>query len=282
MTTPSTLEPVGRTLSRPALVPAGNAPRGRCETGGRWIPSPGPAWPEARGPTGEADADPVRARLQELQRTTMQRIRAAESALDRVPLAVFGLRADASVLFANRQARALMDDGDGLSRVGGRLLAKCSADDAALRALLARAAAGRPGGAGGGAGGSIRIRRGTGRVPLAASVVAADAPEGDTRDLLLFVTDPDVRDAPPHETLCTVFDLTAREASVALAVVRLGTVPAVAAELRIAPSTARSHLQRVFDKTGARNQVALAQRLVEVGFLLRAAEAPRQRTAHVG
>ena len=54
---------------------------------------------------------------------------------------------------------------------------------------------------------------------------------------------------------------------VAAELLKLGSLPAAAGELGIALSTARSHLQHVFDKTGARNQVALAQMLASLGAL---------------
>ncbi len=228
----------------------------------------------ARHPVGPAD--PPLGRPHEAQPALLKRLRVAEAALDRVPLAVFGLRADATVLFANRAARALAADGDGLCLIGGRLVAKV--DAAALRGLLARAAAGflvKPGDA---PGGSIAIRRAPGRLPLGASALPAGA--GDAGDVLLFVTDPAAHDVASHQTLRTVFDLTDREASVAAAIVRLGTVPAVAAQLKIAPSTARSHLQRVFDKTGARSQVALAQMLAALACARSEAVSPVPTRAH--
>ena len=61
--------------------------------------------------------------------------------------------------------------------------------------------------------------------------------------------------------------LTGREIDVARATLRLGSVPSAAAELGVALSTARTHLQHVFDKTGTRHQAALAQLLAALGAL---------------
>jgi len=54
---------------------------------------------------------------------------------------------------------------------------------------------------------------------------------------------------------------TGRETHIALRLSRGQTLPEAAADLGIALTTARSHLARIFDKTGTRSQVALALRV---------------------
>lgn len=65
-------------------------------------------------------------------------------------------------------------------------------------------------------------------------------------------------DPDPLATLVRDFALTPRERDIALALSRGETLPEAATRLGIGLTTARSHLQRLFDKTGARHQTALA------------------------
>lgn len=108
-------------------------------------------------------------------------------------------------------------------------------------------------------------------LPLAAIAVPARprlGPLGEAaRHALPFIADPVAHGGIARELLREASNLTEREASVALATLRVGSLPAAAGELGIALTTARSHLQHVFDKTGTRNQVALAQMLASLGAL---------------
>lgn len=229
-----------------------------------------------------------------------QRLAAAEQALDAMRCAVFVLDARASILFANHAAHALLAEGDGLCRHGAALAACVNGDVAALRAAIAGVGAAALQSAPPRA---LKIRRSGERPPLAAVMVAARAPRdarsagqsagpgaGATagpasgansgpnsdptpgaraaaRCALLYVADPGRHAVPPAALLRDAFGLTDRETAVAVAMVRHGSLPAAAAELRVALSTARSHLQHVFDKTGTRTQVALTQMLVALSVL---------------
>jgi DNA-binding CsgD family transcriptional regulator len=197
----------------------------------------------------------------------------AEAALDQHRCAVLQLAADATIRFANARARCLMAEGDGLLSHGQRVTARHNGDGARLAAAVAAAAA-----SGTATAISLPLRRGPLRLPLLAIVLPAGetrcivgAPPADgSAGALLFVADPSERGTVPADLLREAFGLTDREVSVALATVRLGSLPAAAAELGIAPSTARSHLQRVFDKTDTRNQLALANLLSVSGALPKA------------
>ena len=54
------------------------------------------------------------------------------------------------------------------------------------------------------------------------------------------------------------------EAEVAVRVLRGHGLPSVAGELRVSLSTVRTHLQRVFQKTGAHRQAELVRLLMEL------------------
>ena len=78
------------------------------------------------------------------------------------------------------------------------------------------------------------------RTGLAYSAVAA-----------VFVRKAEIEMPHPVEALAKRYKLTAAEMRVVMAIVEVGGVPEVARMLGISESTVKTHLQRVFDKTGA-------------------------------
>ena len=129
--------------------------------------------------------------------------------------------------------------------------------------MVAAAVPGR--GAGPPAGGHVCLSRPPPRPPLvvtatplsAAGLAAAGLPP--ERMALLLVADPEARTGPPPPALLReAFGLTRAEAEVAARAANGEGVPALAASLDISPGTARLHLHRVFEKTGARRQAELA------------------------
>jgi DNA-binding CsgD family transcriptional regulator len=56
------------------------------------------------------------------------------------------------------------------------------------------------------------------------------------------------------EVIAAAFKLTPTELRVLLAIVELGSVPEVAAALGVVDTTVRTHVGRLFEKTGARRQ----------------------------
>ena len=61
------------------------------------------------------------------------------------------------------------------------------------------------------------------------------------------------------EVLGAAFKLTPAELRVLLAMVALGSVPEVAAALGVADTTIRTHVGRLFEKTGVRRQADLVK-----------------------
>jgi DNA-binding CsgD family transcriptional regulator len=76
--------------------------------------------------------------------------------------------------------------------------------------------------------------------------------------LLWWPTPKPARKAAPPAVLREAFGLTRAEAGVAARAANGEGVPALAASLGISPGTARLHLHRVFEKTGAHRQAELA------------------------
>jgi DNA-binding CsgD family transcriptional regulator len=140
-------------------------------------------------------------------------------------------------------------------------------ETAALRRLIAAAV--RGGGSPPQAG-RIRLSR-FNKAPLIATVVpltaaglaAAGLPPEPT--VLLLVTDPEAKaQTPSPAVLRETFGLTPAEAEIAARAARGEGMPAAAEALGISQGTARLHLHRVFEKTGARRQAELTALLARV------------------
>jgi DNA-binding CsgD family transcriptional regulator len=86
-------------------------------------------------------------------------------------------------------------------------------------------------------------------------------------EIMAFAGDPVQGQSVPAQAdtekhLRVRFGFTRAEARVALAVLNGGRRRAVAAELGVSDATVRTHLGRVFDKTGVRRQAELVQVLM--------------------
>ena len=200
--------------------------------------------------------------------------RALAGALERLPRAAFLVDGAAAVRLANTAGAALLTTRDGGLRAdpgeGGALRAARAEETALLRRVVAAAVPGR--GAAPPCGGHVCLSRPPPRPPLVASATPLSAAGLAAAGLppvpmaLLLVADPEARpQAPPPALLREAFGLTRAEAEVAARAANGDGVPALAASLDISPGTARLHLHRVFEKTGARRQAELAAVLGRLG-----------------
>jgi DNA-binding CsgD family transcriptional regulator len=81
----------------------------------------------------------------------------------------------------------------------------------------------------------------------------------------VFVRLDDEEYAPRLDRAAIVFGLSAAQQRLAAEIVRGHTLPAAARTLGISGNTARTHLNRIFDKTGVHSQSALVRILLSVG-----------------
>jgi DNA-binding CsgD family transcriptional regulator len=186
-------------------------------------------------------------------------------ALDRVAQGVLIVTADAEVLFANRTAEALLAEADGIRTEKSTLRASEAADTAQFRRLIATAAERSDA-----AGGVMTIQRPVPRRRLNALVAPLTIESawfmGGGPVAIVFVADPDSAPSTAQDELRNLYRLTAAEAAVAMAISRGAGLQAAADELQISLSTARTHLQHVFEKTETRRQAELV-RLISAGGL---------------
>jgi len=199
-----------------------------------------------------------------LSRSEIARDANAE-ALDRVAQGVLIVAANGDILFANRAAEAMLAEADGIRTEKSRLRATTPADAAQFRHLIAAAAERLDA-----AGGVMAVARPRPRRPLSV-LVAPLAIETtwfvtDRPAAIVFVADPDGEPRAAQDQLRNLYRLTPAEAAVAMAIARGEGLQAVADELGISLTTARTHLQHVFEKTETRRQAELGRLIATSGL----------------
>jgi DNA-binding CsgD family transcriptional regulator len=208
-------------------------------------------------PFGEAELRSLRAlapHLNRALRVTLQlkEMEARASALaemsDRALTAVVLTDAFGRVAEANREARAILAERDGLLIRDGMLRAARGEDCIRLARLIQEAAGVRllP------MSGVMQVARPSGRRPLALVVSptrAAASRFGRSHAVTIAFADLERAPEADADMLARLYGLTAREAAVAALLVR-GRSPGEAAdELAMTKNTVRTHIRHVFDKT---------------------------------
>jgi DNA-binding CsgD family transcriptional regulator len=185
--------------------------------------------------------------LQQAQYAVLERLAVGVVLLDRL----------ARVLYANQAARAL-GAGHGPVRLSPALRATTPPQDRQLARLIALALAGKPTGA------MSLVVPSDGRLVavLVSSVRGNDRNRfADLRmhDAAAMVFLSDAANAPeiPAQRVMDAYGLTLGEARVALSIASGASVPEVAMRLALSPNTVKTHLRRVFAKTGAARQAEL-------------------------
>jgi len=181
--------------------------------------------------------------------------------LERLSAAIFLIDANGGVLHANAAARAMLADEDLLYSVRGRLSARDAATDRGLHARLAAAAVGDA--ADPGAIGIPLISRdgeryGAHVLPLASAAARRGAILNNAV-AALFVHRSDLEAIAPPEAIARHYQLTPTELRVLLAIVNVGGGPEVAAALGIGIGTVKTHLRRLYEKTGTSRQADLVK-----------------------
>jgi DNA-binding CsgD family transcriptional regulator len=186
------------------------------------------------------------------------------AATDGLPTAAIVLKGDGTVVFANREAKCLLDRRDGLELGAEGLKAVKASDHRNLKRLIAAAAAQEPlvGGRD-----CLAVSRPSMKAPYLVRVGPAGATgtlsAADTSLAVVFIVDPDVRRVPRHTELVDAFHLTPAQARLAARLCGGERLADAAAAERTSTETARVHLKAAFRKTGTHRQAEL------VGLLLR-------------
>src|SRR5262245_50140542 len=195
---------------------------------------------------------------------TIERARMAE-AFDALRCAVILTNERGMILHANHPAEQMLRDGGPLHSVAGALQARASPAAAELRAAIALAA--RDEAELGRTGLSICLTE-PGVEPVFAHVLPMTGSDLRTRlqpEAVAAVFIGAALDAQDGaELLAAAYGLTPAETRVLASLLEGHALPDVAAKLGVAPATARTHLDRIFSKTGVSRQAELIQLAAKV------------------
>ena len=176
--------------------------------------------------------------------------------------------AQARPMFVNRVGRALLEARDGLLLEAGALSSPRADDGRILRSLIASCALE----ASMTAGGQATLHRSSGRLALHALVTPVGRETAvaaipwtimQRPAAIVLISDPEAEMKARTESLRERFGLTPAEAVFALEIVKGDGRQATADRLGITLGTARSHLSRIFDKTGVTRQAELVRLLLQ-------------------
>jgi DNA-binding CsgD family transcriptional regulator len=188
--------------------------------------------------------------------------------LDGLGTAMFLVDTEARVVHANARGHALLGESDVVSMLSGRLCAKDPKGDQALSDALADAQAGDA--AVGGKGIAVPLAT-DGRERWIADVLPLTsgarrmAGASYAAAAAVFVRRAALDLPSPLETIANLYKLTPAEMRVLMAIVEVGGVPEVAPVLGVSETTVKTHLQRVFEKSGTNRQADLIK--LVAGFM---------------
>jgi DNA-binding CsgD family transcriptional regulator len=186
-------------------------------------------------------------------------------AMEPLAVGVILVSKDARVIFANGSAQRLLNHRDGLMTDRNGLRAVRPREATALRALIDCTAA-KVGRVHLQSGGGLNVTRPNGRRALQV-LVSPIRPQqslhlGERAVAAIYVTDPEQVSDKPEVVLMRLYGLTPGEAKVAALIVRGMSARQAAEGLAISYNTVKSHLKRVFAKTGTNGQGDLIRLIV--------------------
>jgi DNA-binding CsgD family transcriptional regulator len=182
--------------------------------------------------------------------------------LDGLGAGLFLVDANGRIVHANAAAHVILGAGDVLRAVGGRLVADDAQVDQSLRETFAAADNGDADIGIKGIALPLTAHDGERYVahvlPLTAGARRRTG-AGYAAAAALFVRRAALETPSPPEVIAKTYKLTPTELRVLLAIVEVGGVPEVATALGVADTTVKTHLGRVFQKTGATRQADLVK-----------------------
>jgi DNA-binding CsgD family transcriptional regulator/PAS domain-containing protein len=181
------------------------------------------------------------------------------TALDALSTSVFFVDCDGRVHYANQSAEALLRDGAHITVAAGRLMPSDPAVRAALADTLLRTRSSDP--ELGGRGIGIPLA-GSDRAPTVAYVLPLMASVAQSlyrpATAAVFISN-QVSVPPPSSVLETLYDLTPAEARVMLHISAGKSIADVSDTLGLSQNTVKTHLSRVYGKSGTNKQSDLVK-----------------------
>ena len=217
-------------------------------------------------PQGNSDSWRPEAEAAEVDKT------AIVEALDCLSFGIIFVDADARALLINRAASEIIDVGSGLTLRNGGLEATSAGETQRLRRLILEAAAHEGTVPSSSSVFAMPVSRSGDQRPLSviiASLRASRSRSGSTQSAaVIFVSNPDLSDKVPGSLVRSLFGLTTSEAILTAGVLEGKGLELAAQRSSMKLNTARSHLKKVFGKTGTRRQAELLRLFLKaVGFV---------------
>lgn len=198
------------------------------------------------------------------------------SSLEAIQSGVILTDSSGRVFVMNEAARSIVDRADGLRLGRGKVLTAAAREDSArLQRLIATAAALATSGAktsrveADPAANGCSVSRPSGGRPLTLLVAPLrttsfmDLPvRPETASVIIFASDPDQELAIPGRLIAEVHGLTPSEAELVSLLLAAHNLRSAAAVLRISMNTAKTLLQRCFERTGTHRQTELLMQVL--------------------
>lgn len=193
-------------------------------------------------------------------------LRQAEAAtfadiLDGLSPAIFLVDAGGQVVHGNSASRSLLEKGDLLRTIHGRLTVSDAQVDQVLHEAIIAAGTSEEDVAKGSAV-PLKGHSGERYVAHVLPLMAGERRKAGTTSsaiAALFVRKAEMETAPPSEVIGKTYKLTPTELRVLRAIVNVGGVRQVAGNLGVADTTIKTHLGRLFEKTGVSRQADLVK-----------------------
>jgi len=187
--------------------------------------------------------------------------------LDRMPCGICLVDRAGRLVHANAPGRQLLDVGDPLLTRDGRVAAREGQLDQALQELITMASRGDAAIATDSAGLLLTAHDGTHQLarvlPLTSAMRAAVGRSLDA-SVAIFIRPTTLGSTQFPELIAKAYGLTPAELRVMLGVVDVGGVPELSVALGVAETTVKTHLRRIFAKTGAERQADIVR--IVAGF----------------
>ncbi|GAA0795904.1 helix-turn-helix transcriptional regulator [Marinobacterium sediminicola] len=184
-------------------------------------------------------------------------------AISRLSIATVLIDENGQVLDQNVFAREILESGDGLKLVGGRLEASYPSDNRDLRRLIKEAFESKPGENGHKLPEAMSITRPSGEVSLGVvieSIPSTAWAEGKGQPAaVVYIRDAVGKSQASNEVAKKLFGLTPAETALSIQLANGLSLEEAAEALNIRRNTARAHLRAIFSKTGVRRQTELVR-----------------------
>jgi len=200
-------------------------------------------------------------RLWWMHRTERRRAYAFETAIDEAELGVLLLDRRGQLVYENAYSRRILDDGDGMRRIGKTFYPVHAADSLRLQAAVQHALLGNQSGQkdGNWQAPLVLLHRGNDKRPLMLTILAhrRRAVDPDDPAVIVHLLHPERDMCKSLAPACRIYGLTSAESRLVVELVNGASLLEFASGNHISAATARSQLKHVFEKTRTSRQAEL-------------------------